>query len=163
MVTVKSLENNLEWYKKMNLKTSDFSNHNLIYCENIARYIENSLHQEEFDLIMIDDSHDFKDRIETIRVCLKMQSTFLIHDYNFKKYRITISKAVKLVKFKHYLIEFHTHFPHTAIIKIDLRKYHYLKQFQKTVSKFKNLDSSKTEIWKQIIIDLQKNIDTGSL
>lgn len=143
-----SIENNKLWYESVLAITKSYNNHKLLLCTKVSDYIINNFNGTEFDLIVVDDSDNSKDRIDTINAIFSIGfKNLIIHDYDLKEYRKAVKFKVKSYKFKVYVLEFHDFFPHSLFITTD-KTIHTKMKLRGNLLRLNNKhDSSDSTFW----------------
>lgn len=149
-----SVENDFSWFKKMRNITSSFSNYKLTHTLAIDNYLSVFLSNNLYDLIFIDDSCDYEDRIRTIEICLSKEfDTYIIHDYDYKPYRLKVESMIRFSKEKYYIEIVHSFYPHTAVITKDFSIYQKVKTHQTLYKKNQRIEASNFDFWNKTLSD----------
>lgn len=154
IITLHSIENDINWFHRMNVMTSSYFNSKLTYVNNVASYLKSNERNCKYQLVIIDDSQDFLNRLESIDACFQLDvETYLIHDYDFVPYRKRTKKNIRLSKYTFYVFIVHAFYPHTAVVTRSLEIFKKVKTFGKIYKANRNIDSSNIDFWISILIN----------
>lgn len=152
--TLNSIENDINWFHRMNVITSSYLNSKLTYVNDVATYLKSNERNCNIQLVIIDDSQVFLNRLESIDACFQLDvETYLIHDYDFAPYRKRTKKNIRLSKYTFYVFIVHTFYPHTAVVTRSYEIFKKVKTISKIYKANRNIDSSNIDFWISTLIN----------
>ena len=144
-----SIENDLKWFDKLKSDSGFKGNSNILYYPGrIADYVK-EIGNASYDVILIDDSYETHDRVETIRSIFQSavsnSAIVLIHDFETRDYQEAVKEWPNCYSFISFLPNVGVVWKDKKVMNLDV-----LTSIYKTIERYK---------WDFSIYDLNKWVE----